>query len=204
MAVELCRRLLRKFGVEESTQPSKLPAAFKTGLEKTVWPGRCQILALATPRPTYYLDGAHTTDSVLVAGKWFAECLSSLLSSTHVTLIFNQQERDAVSLLRVLHSQLPENRKMSAIFCTNTTFKDKGYSPELLSLNADANVVKSFKVQAALKEAWDGEGMGGNSLVAPTIEEAILEAEKHRNGVVFVCGSLHLVGGVVEVLGAEV
>lgn len=201
LAVELCRKYLRKAGVEENLTTGVLPDPFKAGLEKTIWPGRCQTLHLPS-KPTFYLDGAHTHDSVLVAGQWFASLLLSIPPTSPITLIFNQQERDAVALLRDLMSQLPKERRLKAVFCTNTTYKEGGYSPELLSLNTDASVVQSFAVQLAMKAAWDGEQMGGEAVVKGNIEEAIEEVG--GEGSVFVCGSLHLVGGVLEVLGVDV
>ena len=39
-----------------------------SGLEQCVWPGRCQIFDHHTPEgSTYFLDGAHTVESVEVS-----------------------------------------------------------------------------------------------------------------------------------------
>jgi hypothetical protein len=49
-----------------------LPESFITGLEKTKWPGRCQ--TVDDPRldkVTWYLDGAHTAESLDCCMEWF-------------------------------------------------------------------------------------------------------------------------------------
>ena len=55
----------------------KNESAVVEGLEKTVWPGRCQIYQ--SPKfknTTWYLDGAHTLESLKAAGEWFDSCCS--------------------------------------------------------------------------------------------------------------------------------
>lgn len=49
-----------------------LPELFKQGLIKTRWPGRCQtVLDPAYPRTAWFLDGAHTRESLEHTIKWF-------------------------------------------------------------------------------------------------------------------------------------
>lgn len=201
LAVEMVRAHLKKVGIE--VPETGLSEEFRKGLQQTMWPGRCQILE-RDGRQTYYLDGAHTKDSVQVAARWFTECLESKIpKDAPITLIFNQQERDAVLLLRTLMEIVPKERRLKAVFCTNTTYKEGGYSPELTSLTSDSDAVKLLTVQNALKEVWDQEKMGDEAKAVATIEEAV-EIAEGNGGVVFTCGSLHLVGGVLEVLQAEV
>lgn len=54
-----------------------LSAAFRRGLEKTSWPGRCQRLVHPSrelkDRISFYIDGAHTDASMRVATAWFQE-----------------------------------------------------------------------------------------------------------------------------------
>jgi folylpolyglutamate synthase len=48
------------------------PESFITGLKKTKWPGRCQ--TIDDPRRekvAWYLDGAHTTESLDCCMQWF-------------------------------------------------------------------------------------------------------------------------------------
>jgi folylpolyglutamate synthase len=54
--------------------PNPLPQPYVAALEQTRWPGRCQL----SPDPKdarlkWYLDGAHTVESLKCCGEWFAE-----------------------------------------------------------------------------------------------------------------------------------
>lgn len=50
-----------------------LPAKFITALQKTKWPGRCQTVVDPNRQNiTWYLDGAHTVESLKCCIQWFA------------------------------------------------------------------------------------------------------------------------------------
>jgi folylpolyglutamate synthase len=129
-----------------------LPEEFKKGLQDIVWAGRCQVVYEG--RIEWNIDGAHTMESLDAAGKWFAGKMyagnSSEFAKTCLVLkyyssdkprkrilIFNQQNRDAPEmLLGALVTSLKqhigvntENIFNHAVFCTNITFKEKGYKP---------------------------------------------------------------------------
>ena len=71
LAVELSRVLLRSR--TNLTLDEALPEPFKQGLIKTRWPGRCQVVHdSAHPQTTWFLDGAHTHESLECTIKWFA------------------------------------------------------------------------------------------------------------------------------------
>lgn len=54
--------------------PSPLPEAIVRGLERTSWPGRCQVAQDKEKEGvTWYLDGAHTVESLKCCGEWFGE-----------------------------------------------------------------------------------------------------------------------------------
>lgn len=50
------------------------PQLIRDALESTVVSGRCEVLQVGTK--TYYLDGAHTEDSLRIVGRWFASSTS--------------------------------------------------------------------------------------------------------------------------------
>lgn len=53
----------------------RLSREFVDGIEKVVWRGRCEVLEEGRVR--WHVDGAHTVDSLRLAGRWFAsECKS--------------------------------------------------------------------------------------------------------------------------------
>ena len=70
LAVHLAQEFLRQ---KASLTPSeKLDETFSKGLEEARWPGRCQTV----PDPkhkdtTWFLDGAHTKDSLECCMQWF-------------------------------------------------------------------------------------------------------------------------------------
>ena len=82
LAVALAETALKKldptFEIRES-----FPEEFVNGLENVVWRGRCEVKREG--HLTWYLDGAHTQDSIAIAGKWFSD--ESLEKYTILTYI---------------------------------------------------------------------------------------------------------------------
>ena len=101
-----------------------------------------------------------------------------------------------------------------ALFSTNITFAADGsnaskpayYKPDLVSINTSTSDVEKLTVQKGLAEKWSALDAGCNVAVMGTIEQAVgavrgrARAEEDGELVVLVTGSLHLVGGVLEVL----
>jgi len=61
---------------------TEVPGPVRSGLESTSWPGRCQ----TAPDPSHsnlvwYLDGAHTVDSLTCCADWFAKADQSIETS---------------------------------------------------------------------------------------------------------------------------
>ena len=206
------------------------PCAFKTGLEKVRWPGRCD--ERHDKNITWYIDGGHTLDSIEVGASWFAKRLSvwpeqvqhrsrtsdynqhadTKTPNTKV-LIFNQQTRDASELARALHLSLAATLKEQshfthAIFCTNVTFRDQGYKADLASMNNDQKSIQELSVQKELAVTWAKIDPDTNVFVLSSIQEAVGQVRKLAENqeddiMVFVTGSLHLVGGILEILETD-
>ncbi|XP_064153587.1 folylpolyglutamate synthase, mitochondrial-like [Anguilla rostrata] len=84
------------------------------GLEDTEWLGRSQILRHGPI--TYFLDGAHTTDSMLACVRWFREQERVDTGPVVRVLLFNATgERDCTALLK----PLVDCRFDFAVFCPN-------------------------------------------------------------------------------------
>jgi folylpolyglutamate synthase len=83
LAVALAESVLGELDPEFWPQEYSLPKEFVDGLEQVVWRGRCEMKVDGDI--TWYLDGAHTADSIVVAAKWFGDEVSEkydpLLSS---------------------------------------------------------------------------------------------------------------------------
>ncbi len=73
LAIALTETLLERLDPSFIPDIRALPKEFKDGLEQVVWRGRCETKVEGSV--TWYLDGAHTADSIKVAAKWFSgEC----------------------------------------------------------------------------------------------------------------------------------
>jgi folylpolyglutamate synthase len=71
LAIALAETVLEILDPAFERLRSSLPKEFVDGLEKVVWRGRCE--TKKEGKLTWYLDGAHTQDSIVVAVKWFCE-----------------------------------------------------------------------------------------------------------------------------------
>ncbi|KKZ63130.1 folylpolyglutamate synthase [[Emmonsia] crescens] len=227
LAVAVAGSFLRSRGFEgipADMSSSPLPKKFKRGLETTKLGGRCE--TRFEKNVAWYIDGGHTLESIEATGKWFASqqpsADGSLPSSKDSKpnpriLIFNQQTRDSVGLARALHTTLSLSSAnlifTHAIFCTNVTFKQAGYRPDLVSINTNASDVEALRVQRALAETWKELSPSTEVLAKATIEEAVevvreIAKAREQEGSArdeaevsaLVTGSLHLVGGLLEVL----
>ncbi|KAJ5752260.1 hypothetical protein N7520_009177 [Penicillium odoratum] len=199
-----------------------LPERFRRGLENARWPGRCDIRDCLGIR--WLLDGAHTMDSMEALGPWVAKQLAIVPHARRI-LIFNQQTKDTVTLLRhlwqVLLSAMDKNlshEKMvfhQAIFSTNTPWKhNTSTNNERVSMTYSGMPVDDLKIQIELARCWIGMGGGSPAVtVVRSFEEAMQSAasgygnstckdEGHIRAVVLITGSLHLVGSAIEVLDA--
>lgn len=196
-----------------------LPQEFITSLETATWQGRCQYIKDGNTE--WFLDGAHTVQSLRAAADWYiskyTEALSSPQPPTATLLIFNQQDRDAIKLLRLLLRHFLLNRPTDglslleeihhaslssilrkplftyAAFCTNEPFK--------LAVPGSIDV----KTQQQLGKLYGKTDSNQLYMVYESIEEAVDLAHKVSDDdndrvLVFVTGSLHLVGGVLKVL----
>lgn len=127
-------------------------------------------------------------------------------------LLFNQQTRDAPSLARALFSTLSTTLATPhpfthAVFCSNLTFKASGYRPDLVSINIDKKKVEGLELQKGLRDTWGQLDANCTVEVKGSIEEAVGwvrgVAEQEGRGKEVKClvtGSVHLVGGFLEVL----
>lgn len=139
------------------------------------------------------------------------------------------RERDASNLARALHATLsplllqPTTNAekgeeaspaaaafLTAIFTPNTTFISNSgrTAPDLISVGTNTADVDTLSVQRELATMWQEVDPGARVEVQSSIEEAInvirddIVADEGGDArkVVLVTGSLHLVGGVLEVL----
>ena len=224
LAVATAAEVLRKIGVKgipQDIMSEALPAEFRRGLELARLGGRCE--TRNEKNVAWYIDGGHTLESIKLAGQWFVSQIQANSSSSEAAgkklclLIFNQQTRDSNALAKALHETLSAALESKtpfthAIFCTNVTYKEAGYRPDLVSMNTSASDVEKLRVQTSLAETWQEIDPQTEVKVYSTIEEAVdfardlaarekdLVADDEAPVMTFVTGSLHLVGGFLDVI----
>ncbi|KAI8813460.1 Mur ligase [Cladochytrium replicatum] len=192
------------------------------GLAKVRWPGRAQRYhAPELQHLDWFLDGAHTVESLQICATWFKSCLSTSRGPGRA-LIFNcthgRNGGDLLKSLADLHKSLDVEGKPVfdlVVFCTNEPYKQESEKPKITDM-INHTVVNdaTFPVQHALVSHWNtlvgDDGNGKASVdVAASIEDAVdlvasrfVPSDIHAQ--VLVTGSLHLVGGMLAVLGASV
>lgn len=164
-------------------QPS--PAMIK-GLAETEWPGRNQTLKHGPV--TYFLDGAHTTRSMLACVRWFNEIATqherNAGGSVVRVLLFNATgERDCAAMLKLLapcHFDF-------AVFCPNITEAIATCNADQQNFNVSVENMltrcldnqQSWRVMNGQEEKPEAELLIGGGLP--------LVAERHSDTLVFPC-----------------
>jgi len=222
LAVVLSQKFLE---LKESVAPQKtLPGTFIEGLEAARWPGRCQTVNDPTfPPIVWFLDGAHTVESLECCIEWFVSPTATLRTvSTRGkpirVLIFNcTHGRSGLSFLETVLAKIATQLQLhgseeaphtffdKAVFCANVTYADGNFKGDLTTVSISKD---DLKTQQELAEAWTSLVPifpKENTHVLPSIEHAVgivrEEASNGRPVEVLVTGSLHLVGGLIEVAG---
>ncbi|KAJ9093464.1 hypothetical protein QFC19_008323 [Naganishia cerealis] len=162
LAVALCRSVFSSAALPSTllrlSEPAgpvgEVPDSYLPYLERTRWPGRCQTVqdpaSTASRQTTWYLDGAHTVESLTCCGDWaFSEdgmfnAQASGLEDEKRVLIFNcTSGRSAQGLLSALLNAAKRGLQAShkesdvddavvkwfdkVVFCTNVTYTDGGF-----------------------------------------------------------------------------
>jgi len=193
LAVSLANEHLKQLGIEVDEQKTK------EGLEKTFWPGRCQIIK--EDKIHWYIDGAHTKESIDASSGWFKTVTDPKRKRI---LLFNQQTRDANELVTRLYNGVSPLKFDQVLFTTNVTWSSGNYSADLVSMNTSKEAVDKLEVQKLLAEEWSKLDSDSQRHVFHDIESSIKFIRNLNEDVdVFVCGSLHLVGGFLVVLDGD-
>lgn len=202
LAVCLASQALKTLNIINTEVPleqnSHLNPHVIEGLKDTHWEGRCQTLRRG--KNTWYIDGAHTLDSIAAASGWYKDVASK--STKKKILLFNQQTRETAKLLECLDSTIGKSVKFDlAIFSTNVTWESGNYSADLVSMNTSKEEVQNLSVQHNLATEWSKIQAECETAVTSSIESAVKKIESLSNEPldIFVTGSLHLVGGLLVV-----
>lgn len=209
LAVGLASTFLRAQGHKVEDTP--LPDSFLKPLAETRWPGRCQVYKQG--ETTWLLDGAHTVESLRSCGEW---AWSAGTPKPNVLVYNTSGGRQSEALLSALleagatASGSPVGDAFDAVvFCTNVTYSSGQFKGDLTAHAIDPNDLAALATQRALADAWkkiNPSFPADKVHVVPSIQDAVEIVDKVNGGKgnnVLVAGSLHLVGGVMEVAGLQ-
>ncbi|KAI1774574.1 FolC bifunctional protein [Hypoxylon cercidicola] len=172
-----------------------LGSRFAEGLRRARLRGRCE--TLEDGDITWFIDGAHTADSLEETGIWFAQKLTAR-PQTRTVLLFNQQERDVARLLVSLHAGIkrqPEPRSFDcAVFTRNDLQRAAAGEPE-----------RDLTVQRAAADAVQNGSSVTKTIVTDNVAEAVekirtMQRDDGGKLAVLATGSLHLVGALLRTL----
>lgn len=193
-------------------------------LADTKWPGRCQ--SVPDGVVTWLLDGAHTVESLTSCGEWAWSSTASSSGTvspkdprppTPNVLVFNcSGGRAGETLLGALLDAGAKTANLSreelgktfikVVFCTNVTYSSGEFKGDLTAHAIDPNDLSALATQTQLADAWRkiNPDFQGDVHVVPSIEHAVkIVRETEGAPAALVAGSLHLVGGVMEVAGLQ-
>ncbi|ATZ45678.1 hypothetical protein BCIN_01g04170 [Botrytis cinerea B05.10] len=198
LAIRLAETVLNKLDSKFNTSSNSLPQEFVEALEQVVWRGRCE--TKVDGNVTWYLDGAHTADSIIVAAKWFGDEVAK--KNGPRVLIFNQQgHREAIGLLEGLHSAIQGSVKFDhVVFCTTSIQKENASKKDFVNLSYDPKSISELTMQKAFAEKWRSldSNLETDVQVLPSVEDAfeyvrgLATDEVHAQALI--TGSVHLVG----------
>lgn len=164
-----------------------------TALANCKWPGRTQILR--TSIADFFLDGAHTIESIDNCISWFKK--ASQETSIKFLLFNISGDRDSLQLLKMLKS-LDFDKAYFAPNCVGIP------SVEDMNSSYAQNVIdEQKKICVKHCELW-----GENSMLKNNVTEVLLDIKKYaslkmtRNNKIeiLVTGSLHMIGAVLTIL----
>ncbi|EME82440.1 uncharacterized protein MYCFIDRAFT_40211 [Pseudocercospora fijiensis CIRAD86] len=213
LAVVLASRVLDRFDLPLGAHHENLPDPFKCGLTTSLWRGRGEIVR--RDYGTWYLDGAHTTESLKIVCDWFGKTIQRARKERGEDplpiLIFNQQAetRNARQLIDTVQQRLRQEwaiQPETAIFCSNVTYKNNQYKPDFVDSNSDPMAVKTLSMQRDYSQCWKEADPQSSAHVVRSIEEAvelareICERQLERPAHILVTGTFRIVGGALTVL----
>jgi folylpolyglutamate synthase len=197
--------------MEASFARDELPENFRVGLETTTWPGRSQVMDdPEAMNLTFYLDGAHTIESMRHSAEWFTTTARAMTASEHNIMLFNcMDDRKPEELLEPVADVFDTAPNMSL---ERVIFSPPDSSTSGLDKCGDA---KATSWQDRCARVWDDivvkrasvladNAQNAQGVVVPSIHQA-LSLIRHRAREVaparvnvLVTGSLYLVGDVLR------
>ncbi|KAJ1920941.1 Folylpolyglutamate synthetase [Mycoemilia scoparia] len=217
LAIQLCKTwfesektpLSPENGVDTETNPGSIPKWAIKGLSKAKWPGRSHVIEPSTgSNIRWFIDGAHTVESIVACGEWFVSANSNKQNKGAPTVVlFNPAHgRSANIMFESLISDVQKTTDdIKIVLCPNISARADSKNFTVFydeKLELQHSLAKNISEKAAISE--------NDIHIFPTINDAVDYIRKEENGSnpenptnVIVAGSLHLVGGVLDALGTS-
>ena len=195
--------------MEASFARNELPEFIRKGLASTVWPGRSQTMDdPEEPNLTFFLDGAHTVESMRHSAEWFAKSARGTeASNRHYIMLFNcMEDRKPIDLLEPVadvfsKDNLSLERAMFTPPDSTTGGLDKSATDKATPWQEKcARTWDEIENKRAASDAFSA----ARSTVLPSIQQALNAIRQRARDVaparvsVLVTGSLYLVGDVLR------
>ena len=197
LAVQICKTWTQRMGFSALKQES-----LRKGLETVRWPGRCEKISLGR-NLTFYLDGAHTAESLKLCRNWFEAKITTLHKPDckKVLICTFTSERNDENFLNILN----EGFGFDHVLFTPPTLKTENTDGDRGSVTYNAKSLPSSDFERCQKNLKIWNEMNGKSevFVFSFINDAIdsLRDKPDAGEVcVLVTGSLYLVGGCLKLL----
>ncbi|RWS31570.1 folylpolyglutamate synthase-like protein [Leptotrombidium deliense] len=198
----------QNFSHSETASAFKVSQQQLKGIKDCKWQGRCQYMPQG--RIHYFLDGAHTIDSIQHCVRWFTVHSQKLSVGKKVlkVLLFNcTGQRNVNTLLTPL---MLANFDF-AIFTTNNVVAKESKTSEISNFNVDTSTkLESVAINCRAWKELIAHRFGTEPLTQQfaCISEAIDYLRDQNNSYVsdaqslhvLITGSLHLVGGVLSII----
>lgn len=184
---------------EEGWKLDDIPAEFEKGLKEASLKGRCESFR-DSKGTEWFVDGAHTEDSLAGVGQWFA---GKVKEGDVNVLVFNQQDRDPEVLLRALLTAAhKQSGTTTPVFTYAVLTRNEEKAPAEGEPERDLAV--QLQGQKIVQEASAGIETSVYDAVEPAMEQVQKIADQARKDGktcnVLVTGSFHLLGGVLKTL----
>ncbi|KAI1204799.1 FolC bifunctional protein [Annulohypoxylon truncatum] len=201
LAIRAASEHLRILEGREGKRPEEealavLGARFADGLRQARLRGRCE--TLQDGNFSWFVDGAHTAESLEEVAKWFAAKRKALPGGTKVVLLFNQQERDVAKLLGGLLEGIKR------VLGVSTIFDYAVFTRNDVQRRAEDEPERDLSVQRAAADAMEKLCPKTESAIVDNVSEAVdkikgLQSDEARVAIL-ATGSLHLVGALLRTL----
>ncbi|KAL5364545.1 folylpolyglutamate synthase [Aspergillus floccosus] len=199
LALEISRAFLRQKAREHELTTEDI----NLGVENFSWAGRFEVIDHGDSQ--WFLDGAHNTLSLGQVAEWYSKNLDSPPAQRTRVLIFSHysEERDGVELVEHLASALVHhNARPSHVIFTTYDEREDGSTRIDKTLKVPETPFPEYRmIYTTVWNKFDPLAVVSSE---PTIEGALKLARKiggQASGMqVLVTGSLHLVGGALNIL----